>query len=485
MINVVSDKYNNHQYNFEHNDFVRYLIDILPLMDPVVLNSQNFDGMITLDYLLIIGVWYDRAILPILEKITWDIFQPDKLGRRIYDRIQSGFSAEVYSKFLQMTANSYMHSIKEANADERSEWEKECVSLEGHPKEQLLATLKRNKIKVPKNVTKEDVCILLAKYQIERKRKSYAGTRLFELFKKVNIIIKPKKRFNPIIWRGNFVWEWLLNKYICNKHANMINNHFPTLHEFLKPVKEQDALDALFAFVWKKENGKETLIPPMYLKPASLRKSGLKQFSHFPFIITYTDNEAHENSIIVDHKNKTVERFEPHGYKGAHYYNTRQLTIKLKKYFKKVLPEYTFLDSKDIYPRRGVQTYENIAMYHDISYEMKPGYCAAWSAWYMDLICTNWDIISKFRTRQEFINAALVKIHHQFSSAQKYILMYIDHTKVYQKLNKIVEKVPFFAKQGNPIDYAHPGYVHIDSTEGDSPENRAAVQFRKLLYTVN
>jgi hypothetical protein len=48
-----------------------------------------------------------------------------------------------------------------------------------------------------------------------------------------------------------------------------------------------------------------------------------------------------------------------------------------------------------------------------------------------------------------------------------------------------VEKVPFFAKQGNPIDYAHPGYVHIDSTEGDSPENRAAVQFRKLLYTVN
>lgn len=487
MVNVVLLKYQDKISEMKKEDLQSYLLDLLPIMDPIVLNSQNFKGFTTLDFILMTQNWRSPELRTILEKITWDIFQKDIKGKSIYYKAKEHFNQDNYKDFVDIIAKSYLHSIhdKDDNPKEKSKWEIECTNLMGQSREQLLSQLKKSKIKVPRDTSKENVCMLLAKYQIENKNKSYSGSRLFELFKKIDIIIKPKNRFNPIIWRGSFAWEWLLNKYVCDKHHKMINNHFPTLREFLKPVKTPQMMDAIFAFVWTKVNNREKLIPPLYLKPASLHKRGLKQFSHFPFIITYSENKAHENSIIIDHKNKTVERFEPHGYKGAHYYNTRQLTIELKKYFRKILPGYTFLDSKDIYPRRGVQTYEHILSYQDISYEFKPGYCAAWSAWYMDLIITNWNIIEQFRTRQEFINAALVKIHQQFSSAQKYIMMYLDHTQVYQKLNTIVEKVPFFTRETsyNPIDFADTAYIFIDPHEGNSPENKAAVQFRKLLYS--
>jgi hypothetical protein len=479
------------------DDLVRYLVQMLPLIDPVVLNSQNFKGYNTLYYIVGNGLWIRPELSKVLSQITWDIFQKDISGTTIYDKVQKNFDNESITEFITLIAKSYLHSVSEIPFGEHDTaktqaWEKECQKLETKSKSDILTNLKKNKINVPKDTSKENACILLAKHQIEKKHKSYYGTRrLFNLIQNIDIIIKPKYNFTPILWRGQFAWEWLLNKYVCNKHASLINNHFPTKEQFLKPIHDSKIKDhpvePLFAFVWSKHNDHEQLIPPYYLKESDLRKKDLKQFSHFPFIIHYTAGESHENSIIIDHKNKTIERFEPHGYKGAHYYNTKKLTVLLKRYFKKILPSYKFLDSKDIYPRRGVQTYEHISSYHDISYELRPGYCAAWSAWYMDLIATNLHNphlnMSDIRTRQEFINAAIVKVHHCFSSAQKYILMYLENTGVTRVLNDIVNKIPEFKKQNNnPMDMADDTNLMIIPSEGDSVANRTAIKYRTLLY---
>lgn len=500
MVNIVlQNTIQGKEFIYSPDDLMRYLVEMLPLIDPVILNSQNFKGFNTLYYIVGKGLWIRPELSKVLSQITWDIFQKNISGETIYAKVQKNFDIQSITMFINMIAKSYLHSTSEIKTGygehdtaKTQEWEKECRKLEGQPKSSMLIILKKNKINVPKDISKENACILLAKHQIEKKHKSYYGTRrLFDLIQNIDIIIKPKYNFTPIIWRGQFAWEWLLNKYVCNKHPSLINNHFPTKEQFLKQFREpklqEHPIEPLFAFVWSKHNEQEQLIPPYYLKASDLRKKGLKQFSHFPFIIHYTPGESHENSIIIDHKNKTIERFEPHGYKGAHYYNTKNLTVLLKKYFKKVLPKYKFLDSKDIYPRRGVQTYEHISSYHDISYSLRPGYCAAWSAWYMDLIATNLKNpnlnMDDIRTRQEFINAAIVKVHHHFSSAQKYILMYLENTGVVKVLNDIVNKIPEFKKQNNnPMDMADDSNLMIISSEGDSVENRAAIKYRTLLY---
>jgi ankyrin repeat protein len=491
MVNIVllNNMQGKQSNNYSSADLVQYLIEMLPLIDPVVLNSQNFKGYSTLYYIVGNGLWIHPELSKVLSQITWDIFQKDISGETIYDKVQKNFDTQSITEFITLIAKSYLHSISEIPFGEHDtaknkEWETECKKLEGQPKSSMLSILKKNKINVPKDISRENTCILLAKHLIEKKQKSYYGTRrLFNLIQNIDIIIKPKYNFTPIIWSGQFAWEWLLNKYVCNKHSSLINNHFPTKKQFLKPI--HDSVESLFAFVWTKHNGQEQLIPPYYLKASDLRKKGLKQFSHFPFIIHYIPGESHENSIIIDHKNKTIERFEPHGYKGAHYYNTKNLTVLLKKYFKKILPSYIFLDSKDIYPRRGVQTYEHISSYHDISYQLRPGYCAAWSAWYMDLIATNLHnpVMGDIRTRHEFINAAIVKVHHHFSSAQKYILMYLENTGVIRVLNDIVNKIPEFKKQNNnPMDMADDRNLMIIPSEGNSVANRAAIKYRTLLY---
>lgn len=404
-------------------DIIQYLNDLIPKMDPQILNTLDFWGRSTLWYLVSYG-WWDK-IRETLEKIPWDIYQKDVENESIYSNVLKEFDPKSVNEFLNM-------------------------------------------------ISKSVGCRSTIKY--------------FNLVQKINIIIKPTKNFKPAIWNGTIAWELLLYKYLISKYPTKINNHLPTklqLTESFTPTYINTLTDPhlylqqRWGFIWIKNEYDQfpTFYAPKYIRVRDFHKKDLKQFSVFYLFIDW-ESHGHANSIIVDHVNKKIERFEPHGYKSSHYYEAKGLDTNLKEYFGKVLPGYQFLLTKAIYPRNNIQSYESDLEFEDISYLFKHGFCAAWSIWYIDIILSNWDIIGKFKTRKEFINASLASIHHKFSSAQKYIMGYINKTCVPKKIIELVNSIPEFKKPNfNPEDT-------LISHSADFFNTKSWKRFLSKLYSV-
>jgi len=455
-----------------------YLQEIIPLMDPLVLNTQNFLGQTILEF-LILGKWWEK-IRDTLVQVPWDIFQADADGQTLYAKLAQKLPAKEFHRFVDMIAESYQNTVSKSVGTKK--WEQECQKF-GTSTTAIRKQFQRLGLKLPAKISKDKMCAILIQYQIEFARKSYPGTYQFNLAQKIDIIARPRKKFQPILWQGRWEWEFLLNKHILQKHADHINNNLPTKKQYTKHLKLTGnrhqhivELNTLTMFSWDvNEKWKMTLEPPRYLNPKRLQRPQ-KQFDIFYLHIRYPGQGGHANSIIIDHKHKTIERFEPHGYKSIMYYNRRLLDQNLRQYFVKYLPQYQYLDAKSIYPRKGVQAYEGDKLFRDISYQLRHGYCSAWSMWYCDLIFTNWDIIAKFRTRQEFINAALVKIKKQFSSMQKYILTYVEQTGIMDKLYQAAAAVPGLRRPNQTVLD-----IFVNEVNMSSPEWR---KFRGLLYDI-
>lgn len=461
---------NKRPFGITDKNIVEYLSDLIPKMESNVLNTQDFWGKSTLWYLVADGWWAIPQVRDAMTTVSWDIFQKNIDGETIYDQVSKQFDKKSLNQFIDIIAKSYINT-----SDRDIVWEKECRSHQeaGTSATTLVAELKKLKIKVPASLArdKNKLCILLARHTIEKHRKSYGPSNYFNLVQKIDVIVKPTHNFSPQIWYGLITWEFLLYKYILHKHSKYINNHLPTKAQMTKPtnIRAQEDTDYFeltrrWMFMWREINGKPTLLPPKYLNPRELRKKNLKQFSIFYLSIKWTG--GHANSIIIDHVNKQIERYEPHGYKSSHYYQAKGLDNQLKGYFKKVLPNYQFLPTKEIYPRGNIQRYEHDPLFQDISYHLKDGYCAAWSMWYIDLILSNWDIINQFKTRKEFINSSIAAVHHKFSSVQKYIIMYVGQTGIPNKIIELVNKIPEFKEpNGNPEDVLITAPVDLTQTK--------------------
>jgi hypothetical protein len=136
---------------------------------------------------------------------------------------------------------------------------------------------------------------------------------------------------------------------------------------------------------------------------------------------------VHANTIIFDTKNKIIERFDPHGgsvYLGEEFEklgrkdfkfgdikhksnalaDQEYIDSKLKKKFKKILPEYTYMDTNDTCPYLGPQ----------IKADAYTGLCGTWTTMYMLLRVLNphlkpADITSRMieGTRNDIVNKLL------------------------------------------------------------------------------
>ena len=143
---------------------------------------------------------------------------------------------------------------------------------------------------------------------------------------------------------------------------------------------------------------------------------------------------GHANTIIFDTKNKIIERFDPHGgsvYLGEEFKKPGRKDFKfgdikrkssaladqeyidseLKAKFKKILPEYTYMDTNDTCPYLGPQ----------IKADAYKGLCGTWTAMYMLLRVLNpqlkpADISSKM------IEGTTNDIVHKLLRFQKFII---------------------------------------------------------------
>ena len=116
-------------------------------------------------------------------------------------------------------------------------------------------------------------------------------------------------------------------------------------------------------------------------------KVGKKQF--IMFIINVTTNQGnHANIGLVNNHNKTIEYFEPHGYrknKNSKIGDFKGIYLKklafLKGIFKNILPEYTFVNVVDHKRTTSFQT--------KIDPDDNTGFCVTWCILYAHYRCLN------------------------------------------------------------------------------------------------
>jgi len=125
-------------------------------------------------------------------------------------------------------------------------------------------------------------------------------------------------------------------------------------------------------------------ITPIYQKDIKL---GKKQFTLV--VINITTNEGnHANIALINNHNKTIEFFEPHGYrknKNSGIGNFKGLYLKkvqiLKKTFLKLLPDHTFINIVDHKRLTSFQT--------NVDPDENTGFCITWCILYVHYRCLN------------------------------------------------------------------------------------------------
>ena len=122
-----------------------------------------------------------------------------------------------------------------------------------------------------------------------------------------------------------------------------------------------------------------------------------KKFIIIPLFLRWDDGvNAHANLLIIDIKNKTIERFEPYGkYVGdnnnSEYYVQLDFDNKFKSIIKKnIFKEYKYYSPFEYCPIIGFQKKEedNIKLKKGtakINFKDPGGFCASWILWYANL----------------------------------------------------------------------------------------------------
>tara|TARA_B100000902_G_C27254367_1_gene887061 strand:- start:835 stop:1584 length:750 start_codon:yes stop_codon:yes gene_type:complete len=100
------------------------------------------------------------------------------------------------------------------------------------------------------------------------------------------------------------------------------------------------------------------------------------------------DMGNHANSIIIDKNSKTIEFFEPHGYKKKFSTPSDHVSVYLAKYnilkefLKKIIPKYKLVNASDVLKKRVFQR----------KYDSGTGYCVIWSTLFIHYRILNPDV---------------------------------------------------------------------------------------------
>jgi len=153
-----------------------------------------------------------------------------------------------------------------------------------------------------------------------------------------------------------------------------VNHFFRKIH--LKNLTENSVYIELIC--------NDNKISPIYPKKPEV---GKKQFTLIRINVS-TDKGNHANIALVNNHNKTIEYFEPHGYrknKNSKIDDFKGIYLKklnaLKKIFKEILPKYTFIN---------VVAYERMTSFQTkLDPDENMGFCVTWCILFAHYRCLN------------------------------------------------------------------------------------------------
>jgi ankyrin repeat protein len=387
---------------------------ILTRMDSFYINYPNVFYYDTLLHLYSSNdVWKDLE--SVLSKKYLNVYIENKDGYTPYSNIRQ----RDRQHFLTMVAKGYIYCLQNCpDAVPVKEWERKCKRISG-----TFADIKKLQQIAGTNVIgdREKLCILVANKMISKEQQSVPKFR----DRDVKLSVSSQTGSIKINWWTATAFEIFFGLIYLTKKYKGKGICFMEDYSFIKdPDRRYMSIHDLFednltkfCFAWHND----------ILKYSPKFESAIKKCSERFFVIPLALNygrsmEGHFNSLLIDNTTKTIERFEPHGYKSSWYHNYKQMDERLTAVFKKLLPGYSYIDPEQYINRIGFQGYDSVTNKFDITQFVDMAYCVVWSFWYIDLRLGNPDM-----SRNKAVELALLKIHTHFSSSKKFIMAYSNN----------------------------------------------------------
>jgi len=203
---------------------------------------------------------------------------------------------------------------------------------------------------------------------------------------------------------------YLLSKYSENECVFLPASFNVETRDYDKHIQISNQYNLLWHYEEKNNKFKLSaplqLTFPQYIDLLSECVESSKRFSIIPIGLVYR-GIGHANMLIYDKKEKTLERFEPHG-TTPQYYRSEFLDKVLEAFFKKFIikEEFIYTPPYNFCPRDGPQILEEISRKKlGINFKSeKSGLCSVWS-----FIYTNLRLENTNKTNKEIVNYILNK----------------------------------------------------------------------------
>jgi hypothetical protein len=347
------------------------------------LSLMNNDGNSCLYLLCALDLW--KKFIPILKTKRLDIYSKNKNKQTVLDIIDK----KDYETFINLIVDSYYERLKRHPDSWKDEWENIC-SKEFSKDSKTLKN--EHNIKTPKDCITFIKQNILENIQLIKDGKKKCGISSYPVSKnKMCISLDEGETLDVCTFTGTTLDVLLGLIYLLKTHKNAcstISTDFYSNENLLNFYKSIGILMGSrgeflnFEIVWVHQ--KLYLIENFYDKINECKSKNI-EFIIIPLGIEMKAG-SHANYIIYDLKNKTIERFEPHGSAtppGLNY-DPKILDELLESRFKAIDSDITYYGPADYEPKIGFQLMD-IFENNKKRIGDPGGFCALWAIWYVDM----------------------------------------------------------------------------------------------------
>jgi ankyrin repeat protein len=385
---------NSYSETKSDNDRKNILEYISMIISESNLSSRDNNGESCLFLLVKLNLW--SSFKEILQSKRLDIYSTDKKNIMLIDLIPKAS----YKEFMEIVLESYIRRLKRDPSSWKTEWENIC-SKEFDSTIDVTRyfnkTKTSSKTKISSKTELATVCKNHILTQIEsniddiRSGKKHCGMASYPLAPtKMCITLEEGETLHMCTFTGTTLDILIGLIYLLRTHrtaCSTLSTDFYSnedLQKFYKSIgiimgSKSEFLN--FEIIWAYQ--KLYLVENFYDKIMECKKNA--EFVIIPLGIEMS-NGSHANYIIYDIKNKTVERFEPHGASSPNglNYDPSILDELLESRFKTIDKEIVYYAPSDYEPKIGFQMLD-IFEHNKKKIGDPGGFCALWAIWYVDM----------------------------------------------------------------------------------------------------
>jgi ankyrin repeat protein len=372
-VDIVNSKY---QYNYLHI--------LEKILEKTNINSMNNTGITPLHLIVNKNLWTIDSIKTILTNGTthMNLFITSNNNNTAYDIVPENMKKD----FINIAVDSYYNILKKIkNKDELSvEWEKYCASDDLTNLMTLYNKDKKSKDKSTSEYCKEYIRDVIVSMK-----------RSIPLYHEITLNIDSGLFVDGCYYTGSSIDILFGLVYLYTEFNASIVLEYPLtenkeLEKYYKKIGLNYSYKLDFSnieIIWSFQKIIYMVNFDM-LFLAMIDSSN--QFIVIPLGIEVA-NGSHANILIIDTKNKTIERFEPNGKNNPRdlYYNAELLDTILINKFNELIPRYSYLKPSDFLPDIGFQILETLDNEKCTRLGDPNGFCAVWCVWWAEQRVTN------------------------------------------------------------------------------------------------